>query len=578
MSTSAEPPSREGELLAQKYRLEKRLGTGGQGEVYRARNELIGREVAIKLLRGEWAADTTTVTRFVREARAANMVRHPNVVDVLDLGTDISGAPFIVQELLSGESLDGYLDSRGGRLLPPEVYDLAIPVCDGVGAAHARGVIHRDLKPGNVFLVKQGTAVIPKVLDFGLSKISESHGETDVTTTGAWFGTPAYMPPEQIRHTRTVDARSDVWALGVMLYEMLAGRRPFDSHTVGDLFVVICTEDPIPLREFAPHVSDSLARVVHRCILREPDRRYANAAELAKHLEAARRGTDLLAVTADPEREREGEPERDAATVGGSRDEQRRSETGETRVHGRAVDAQPTKRRTPPDAGRAASAHAALADDVASSQTLEARPLGSNVDVINVSAVSHAAPAKPQTARSTGDVHNDAPSSTSPAEISNPRTRAAPGRARSWSLAAALLGVIAGAGFLGLRARETRVSAPSAPMREPTPATAPRNVPRVATEPPPNAPASSIATPVRATVPTPPTPPANTPAQASNEPHPAHHAHHVTNASTRSAAGSTSTAPPPAAITASPSAPSATTQPANGALPAREVHGATRYE
>src|SRR4051812_19962828 len=133
MPSPAEPPSREGELLAHKYRLEKRLGAGGQGEVYRARNELIGREGAIKLLRGEWATDATTVTRFVREARAANMVRHQNVVDVLDIGTDAaSGAPFIVQELLTGQPLDEYLDARGGRLLPPEVYDLVVPVCEGV--------------------------------------------------------------------------------------------------------------------------------------------------------------------------------------------------------------------------------------------------------------------------------------------------------------------------------------------------------------------------------------------------------------------------------------------------------------
>ncbi len=301
MPVPSESPSREGELLAQKYRLGKRLGAGGQGEVYRARNELIGRDVAIKLLRAEWVADPTTLARFMREARAANMVRHSNVVDVLDIGTDESGTPFIVQELLDGLSLDDHLDARGGRLLPPEVFDLMIAVCDAVGAAHERGVVHRDLKPGNVFLVTSGTALVPKVLDFGLSKIHSAHGEVDVTTTGSWFGSPAYMPPEQIRHTRTVDARSDVWALGVMLYELLAGRRPFESQTVGDLFVVICTEDPVPLREFAPHIAQALATVVHRCLVRDPALRYASAKELGADLRAARSGGELMAMTAGGE-------------------------------------------------------------------------------------------------------------------------------------------------------------------------------------------------------------------------------------------------------------------------------------
>ncbi|HQP38950.1 MAG TPA: serine/threonine-protein kinase, partial [Polyangiaceae bacterium] len=184
--------SREGEILAGKYRLERLLGRGAVGFVYRAQNTLIGRTVAIKLLRPEHATDDTVVARFLREARAANMVRHPNVVDVLDIGQDDEGVPFIVEEFLEGEDLACYVKNQGGRLAPARALDILIPVAEAVGFAHSKGVVHRDLKPENVYLARAEGRVVPKLLDFGLSRIKAGSSEIRVTATGVTMGSPAY--------------------------------------------------------------------------------------------------------------------------------------------------------------------------------------------------------------------------------------------------------------------------------------------------------------------------------------------------------------------------------------------------
>ena len=165
------PENRVGEVLAAKYRLEELLGSGGMGHVYRAVNEHVGRAVAIKVLRREHAENAQVVDRFLREARAANLVRHPNVVDVLDIGKEDDGTPFIVQELLVGEDLAHLVARRGGKLPVEEVCDLLLPVIDAVAEAHARGIVHRDIKPENVFLAKASRGPIPKLLDFGISKV-----------------------------------------------------------------------------------------------------------------------------------------------------------------------------------------------------------------------------------------------------------------------------------------------------------------------------------------------------------------------------------------------------------------------
>ena len=197
---------RVGETLAGKYKLEALLGAGAMGAVYRATNVAIGRAVAIKVLRPEHGKNAEIVERFLREARAANIVRHPNVVDVLDIGRDDAGSPFIVQELLEGEDLSAYV-ARSGRVPVPSALDLLLPVVEAVEFAHARGVVHRDLKPENIFLAKQGSKLVPKLLDFGISRIQES-SEARLTTAGESIGTPAYMSPEQIHSSGDVDSRS----------------------------------------------------------------------------------------------------------------------------------------------------------------------------------------------------------------------------------------------------------------------------------------------------------------------------------------------------------------------------------
>src|SRR5215472_14127243 len=197
-----------GDLLAGKYTLEARLGAGAMGEVWRATQADVGRAVAIKILRGEHAADSGLVTRFLREARAANLVRHVNVVDVYDVGQDDAGTPFLVQELLEGQDLGAYLTSRGHGLPLDEAMQIVMPIVEAIAFAHGRGVVHRDIKPENVFLSRGAGAVVPKLLDFGISHV-DGEGAARMTATGVALGTPAYMSPEQIKSARNVDARSD---------------------------------------------------------------------------------------------------------------------------------------------------------------------------------------------------------------------------------------------------------------------------------------------------------------------------------------------------------------------------------
>jgi serine/threonine protein kinase len=271
-----------GDILASKFRLEALLGAGGMGCVFRAVNLEIGREVAIKVMRPEFAAQPAMVERFIREARAANLVRHPNVVDILDIGRDRDGCPFIVQELLKGEDLDAYLQRRGGRLRPEEIAELILPIVDALGLAHANGVVHRDIKPSNIFLAQQVSGRIPKLLDFGISKITL---QTMRATVSGVIGTPAYMAPEQIRGDGRADARTDVWALGVMLFELLGGRLPFEGGDSPQIFVEIATSTPPRLQDIVEGVSPQLSRVVERCLRKSPDARYPSATEVARDLD-----------------------------------------------------------------------------------------------------------------------------------------------------------------------------------------------------------------------------------------------------------------------------------------------------
>ena len=276
--------SREGDTLAGKYALEGRLGVGGMGEVYRARNTAMGRAVAIKLLLAEHANDETVVARFLTEARAANLVRHPNVVDVLDIGRDDDGTPFIVQELLEGKDLARHVLDAGGRLPYVEALTLIVPIVEAVGLAHARGVVHRDLKPENVFLALIGDTIVPKLLDFGISQVLAAPDSVRMTATGVAMGTPAYMSPEQIKGAKSVDARTDVWSLGVILFEMVSGELPFPAESAGAMFVQISIAEPVPLASVAPSVPLDLTRVIARCLRKDRTERYASASDLARDL------------------------------------------------------------------------------------------------------------------------------------------------------------------------------------------------------------------------------------------------------------------------------------------------------
>ncbi len=288
------PENRVGEVLAAKYRLEDLLGSGGMGHVYRAVNVAVGRAVAIKVLRREHAENLQIVDRFMREARAANLVRHPNVVDVLDIGKEDDGTPFIVQELLVGEDLAHLAARRGGKLPVEEVCDLLLPVIDAVAEAHAQGVVHRDIKPENVFLADAKRGPIPKLLDFGISKVRAP--DLQATEVGVLMGTPAYMAPEQVQGARDADPRSDVWGLGVMMFELIAGRMPFEAKDPAALFVAIATKDAPTLLEVKADVVPAISRLVERCLRRHPDERYPSAAELGRDLRHTMDGTELEAT------------------------------------------------------------------------------------------------------------------------------------------------------------------------------------------------------------------------------------------------------------------------------------------
>ena len=274
-----------GTTLAGKYRIDERLNEGGMGTVYRATHVLMDKTVAIKVLRPSLAADEKIVARFSREARAASRISHPNALTVTDFGEDESGHVFLVMEFLSGRTLKQLIRDEGPLPLQ-RVVDISRQIGDALNAAHSQGVVHRDLKSDNIMLVDTLSGDHAKVLDFGIAKINEPDGvvDTNLTAPNLVIGTPQYMSPEQCSQDAEIDARSDIYSLGVILYEMLVGHVPFsgDSPT---MVMMKHLQEPVPsVLDERTDIPAAVSRVVARAMAKVPDHRYQNAAELVEDL------------------------------------------------------------------------------------------------------------------------------------------------------------------------------------------------------------------------------------------------------------------------------------------------------
>ncbi len=277
-----------GDTLVEKYRLVGHLGAGGMGVVFAAEHLALQTPVAVKVLLPAAAAAPGAIERFVREARAAAMLRSEHVAKVLDVGTLPTGMPYLVMEHLVGRDLHALL-RQVGRLSVQESVEFLLQVCDAVGEAHVNGIVHRDLKPSNLFVTSRPNGgLLVKVLDFGLAKVVDqrpgSASELTVTTTGEVIGSPHYMSPEQFRSLRKADARSDIWALGVIAYEILCGRRPFDGEGMTGLMVAILQDSPPLPRTWRPDLPPDLERLILRCLEKRPEDRVQSIQEMVNIL------------------------------------------------------------------------------------------------------------------------------------------------------------------------------------------------------------------------------------------------------------------------------------------------------
>ena len=275
-----------GMLLGTKYALLSELGRGGVGAVYAAENTWTGRRVAVKVLRVEYTCGPRTIARFRHEAQVASRLRHPHIVDVIDMGFDEpNNAPYIVEELLEGEGFDAVLArSPGRRVSPEEALRVMLPVMDALAACHAAGVVHRDVKPSNIFLCRTPRGeVVPKLIDFGVSKWP--HDRRHVTVAGALYGTPRYMAPEQARGEPGLDARADVWAVGVTLFEALTGRCPFEKTPQRSVLAQAQRATPPRVRDVAPDVPADVAAVIDRALRTRREDRFATMREFITALQ-----------------------------------------------------------------------------------------------------------------------------------------------------------------------------------------------------------------------------------------------------------------------------------------------------
>lgn len=269
-----------GEVVAGKYVVERVLGVGGMAFVLSAKHIELDERFALKFLARAFLAEEVIIERFTREAKAACRIRSEHVVRVHDVGTH-HGAPFLVMEHLTGRDLATALAERG-PLGVEEAVEYTMQACEALAVAHAQGIVHRDIKPENLFLVEQEGLPRVKLLDFGISKIALTGGDAATRLTGHLsLGTPCYMSPEQIRSTASADAASDLWSLGVVLYELLTATQAFSADTIPEMCAAVLETEPRPLRELRPEVPPELAAVVERCMRKDAAERFANVAELA---------------------------------------------------------------------------------------------------------------------------------------------------------------------------------------------------------------------------------------------------------------------------------------------------------
>jgi serine/threonine-protein kinase len=272
-----------GTVLGGKYRVDRVLGQGGMGVVLAARHLQLDQPFALKVMLSEYSRHPEAVARFLREARAAVRVQHENVARVTDVSETASGIPFMVMELLEGTDLESLSSSRG-PLPIAETVELVLQACAGVAEAHALGIVHRDLKPSNLFLTRRrdGSPLV-KVLDFGISKVLDTR-DGSLTATSAMIGSPLYMSPEQVRTAKDVDARTDVWSLGAILYELLTGVTPFAADSASAVLAKVVADEPAPPRQHRPDLPLGLQDVVLSCLRKNRDERPRTVEALAQAL------------------------------------------------------------------------------------------------------------------------------------------------------------------------------------------------------------------------------------------------------------------------------------------------------